>query len=163
MPEKIEKVNPKEKLILIVDDDECIVELLTHMLQREGFNTDSAYEGTLALKKVQTTLPHLIVLDLMLPGYAGYELLKKFQEDFETRNIPIIVITAKSIDESMRQMLIGESNVREFAEKPLSPNSLIQKIHKILNTKSREDEILEKIHKGLPDELRKLYEEENKQ
>ncbi len=163
MPEKIEKTDPKEKLILIVDDDETIVELLGHMLQREGFNTDSAYEGVLALKKMQTFRPNLVVLDLMLPGYAGYELLKKFQEDTETRNIPIIVITAKSIDESTRQMIAGENNVKEFAEKPLSPNALIQSIHKILNTKSREEEILEKIHKGLPDKLKKIYEEENNQ
>lgn len=125
---------PQEKLVLIVDDDESIRELLEFVVKKEGFKVETASDGQEALEKARQFLPDLILLDLMLPRYGGFEILRELQTE-ETSKIPIIVITGKYIDRSTSDMIRQEVNVVDFIEKPVKTNILAATLHKILKTK----------------------------
>ena len=126
--------DPAEKLILLVDDDESLLDLMEHVIKKEGFRTDRATDGTEALRKVEALSPDLLLLDLMLPGKAGYEAIRELQATDAAR-MPIIVITGRNIDRKNVDMVRNESNVREFMQKPLRPAILATTIHSILQTR----------------------------
>ncbi len=124
---------PADKLILIVDDDESVRELIEFIVKKEGFRTEKASDGEEALAKARSVDPDLILLDLMLPKYGGFEILRELQSD-ETGSIPIVIITGRYTDRSTSDMIKQEPNVRDFIEKPVKPQVLAALIHKILNT-----------------------------
>lgn len=126
--------NPSDKTILIVDDDDSIRELIEFIVKKEGFKTVSTGDGEDAINKAKSILPDLILLDLMLPKYSGFEILRELQ-GHETVNIPIIVITGRYTDRSTSEMIKQEPNVKDFIEKPIKPPVIAALLHKILNTK----------------------------
>lgn len=125
--------NPADKLVLIVDDDESVRELLEFVVRKEGFKVEKAVDGEEALKKARQCSPDLILLDLMLPKFGGFEILRELQND-ETGGIPIIIITGRYTERSTSEMIKQEPNVRDFIEKPVKPQVLAGAIHKILKT-----------------------------
>lgn len=124
-----------EKLVLVVDDDRGIRELLDLLLKKEGFRVETAEDGTDALQKARAVRPDLILLDLMLPGPGGLEIVRELQED-ETREIPIVIMTGRFMDHSTSDLLRQEPNVREYLEKPVRIHSLSALLHKLLNTRA---------------------------
>ena len=124
---------PAEKLVLIVDDDESVRELLEFIVKKEGFRIEKAADGEEALTKARAVNPDLILLDLMLPKYGGFEILRELQTD-ETSGIPIVIITGRYTDRSTSDMIKQEPNVREFIEKPVKPQILTSLLHKLLRT-----------------------------
>jgi DNA-binding response OmpR family regulator len=126
--------NPAEKLILLVDDDESLLDLMEHVVQKEGFRTDRAMDGTEALRKIEALTPDLVVLDFMLPGMGGYEVLRELQAS-GSGGIPVIVITGRHMDRKNVDMVKLESNVKEFMEKPLRPAIMAATLHNILKTR----------------------------
>lgn len=124
----------RDKTILIVDDDENIREILEVIVKKEGFRLESAVNGREGIEKAQKGNPNLILLDLMLPEVSGLEVLRLLQS-WETRNIPIIVITGRYMDRSTAEMIRREPNVVEFMEKPIRPNTLGGVLHRILKTR----------------------------
>ncbi|MBI5210374.1 MAG: response regulator [Elusimicrobia bacterium] len=128
---------PSEKLVLLVDDDESLLDLMEHIVKREGFKTERAMDGNEAIRKVEASSPDLILLDLMLPGKGGYEVIRELQAS-EAARIPIIVITGRYIDRKNVDMVRGEPNVRDFIQKPLRPTMLASTIHTILQTRPPE-------------------------
>ncbi|GAB4032049.1 MAG: hypothetical protein Fur0012_10100 [Elusimicrobiota bacterium] len=125
---------PQDKLVLIVDDDDSIRELLEFIVKKEGFRIEKASDGRSAIEKAKTLNPDLILLDLMLPGYGGFEILRELQA-YETSSIPIIIITGRYADRTTVELIKQEPNVKEFVEKPIKVNVLSALIHKILKTK----------------------------
>lgn len=125
---------PQDKLVLIVDDDESVRELLEFIVKKEGFRVETASDGQQAIEKAKNLMPDLILLDLMLPRYGGFEILRELQTD-ETAKIPIIIITGKYTDRSTADMIKQEINVVDFIEKPVKTNVLSATLHKILKTK----------------------------
>lgn len=123
-----------DKLVLIVDDDKGIRELLEIIVTKEGFRTDTAEDGESALAKARAILPDIILLDLMLPGPGGFEILRELQQE-ATAGIPIIVITGRGLDHSTAELIRRESNVREFIEKPLRKEALVALLHQTLKTR----------------------------
>ena len=91
-------------------------------------------DGKEAIDKARTVSPDLILLDLMLPKYGGFEILRELQ-GYETAEIPIIIITGKYTDRSTADMIKQEPNVKDFIEKPVKTNLLAATIHKILGTR----------------------------
>ena len=89
------------KTILIVDDDVCIGDMLQEVLAKEGYRTARAYSGTEALLYLSRSRPDLILLDLMLPGLSGEELLPLIED------IPVIVVSAKSETSDKVELLLG--------------------------------------------------------
>ncbi|OGR85044.1 MAG: hypothetical protein A3J74_07465 [Elusimicrobia bacterium RIFCSPHIGHO2_02_FULL_57_9] len=129
----VELADPAQKLVLVVDDEESQQDLLKHIVGKEGFRLDLAKDGSEALRKVEAMSPDLIILDLMLPGTSGYEVLRGLQST-GNGNIPVIVLTARTMDRKMVEMVRQESNVREFVQKPASPLILASTLHNILRT-----------------------------
>ena len=125
--------NPAEKLVLIVDDDEAVRDLIEFVVRKEGFKVDKAADGEEALQKARQISPDLILLDLMLPKFGGFEILRELQND-ETVNIPIVIITGRYTDRSTSDMIKQEPNVKDFIEKPVKPQALAAVVHKILKT-----------------------------
>ncbi|MBI4369787.1 MAG: response regulator [Elusimicrobia bacterium] len=119
------------KRILIVDDDESVCELLKFVLEREGFATILAKDGEAALNQAGTGQPDLILLDLMLPKYGGFEVLRQLQKP-GTARIPIVVFTGRYTDRSTQELIKSESNVVDFLEKPINTISLSTRIRTIL-------------------------------
>jgi len=124
---------PADKLVLIVDDDESVRELIEFIVKKEGFRTEKASDGEEALTKARAVNPDLILLDLMLPKFGGFEILRELQSD-ETGGIPIVIITGRYTDRSTSDMIKQEPNVKDFIEKPVKPQILTALIHKLLRT-----------------------------
>lgn len=129
-----ELIDPKEKLVLLVDDDESLLDLMEHVVKREGFRTDRATDGNEALRKVSALQPDLLLLDFMLPGMGGYEVLRELQAQ-GNGSIPVIVITGRHMDRKNVDLVKMESNVKEYMEKPMRPALLAAAIHTILKTR----------------------------
>ena len=129
--------DPKDKLILIVDDDDAVRELLEFVVKKEGFRVATAYDGEDAMVKIPQLMPNLVLLDLMLPRYGGFEVLRRIQSG-ETARIPIVVITGRYTDRSTAEMIRQESNVVDFLEKPIKPPVLTAMIHRQLKTRPPE-------------------------
>lgn len=124
---------PADKLVLIVDDDESMLELMDHLVKREGFRTERASDGKEALRKVAALNPDLLLLDLMLPGMGGYEVLRQLQAE-GSGGIPIIIITGRQMDRQAVEMFRLESNVKEFLPKPVRPAIVASHLHRLLRT-----------------------------
>lgn len=126
--------NPAEKLVLIVDDDDAVRDLLEFVIKKEGFKVERAADGEEALQKARQVSPDIILLDLMLPKFGGFEILRELQGD-ETVNIPIVIITGRYTDRSTSEMIRQEPNVKDFIEKPVKPQALAAVVHRILKTR----------------------------
>ena len=124
---------PADKMILIVDDDDSVRELIEFIVKKEGFRVEKAADGEEALTKARAGNPDLILLDLMLPKFGGFEILRELQSD-ETGDIPIVIITGRYTDRSTSDMIKQEPNVRDFIEKPVKPQILTSLIHRLLKT-----------------------------
>jgi two-component system phosphate regulon response regulator PhoB len=120
--------------ILVVDDEEDILELLTYNLTREGYRVTGALTGEDALKKARSEFFDLIVLDLMLPGIDGLEVTKTLKKDPKAHNIPILMLTAKGEEADIVTGL--ELGADDYITKPFSPRILIARIRAVLRRKS---------------------------
>ena len=126
--------DPKDKLVLVVDDDDGQRDLLKYLVGKEGFRLADASSGADALKKVKELSPDLILLDLMLPGMGGYEILRELQAT-GNGDIPVLIASARTMDEKMIATLTSEPNVRGFFPKPPKPKVFREKIHSLLRTR----------------------------
>lgn len=133
MAENKNPSNPGDKLVLIVDDDDAIRDLLGFVVTKEGFRVEKVSDGAQALEKARELMPDLMLLDLMLPHYGGFEILRQLQAG-ETSAIPVIMITGRYMDRSTTEMIRQESNVVDYLEKPVNPAVLSALLHKTLKT-----------------------------
>ena len=116
--------------ILVVDDEEDILELLKFNLSREGYQVLCAVSGEQALRLVRSENPDLIMLDLMLPGIDGLEVTRRLKNDPDTKNLPIVMLTAKGEEADIVTGL--ELGADDYITKPFSPRILIARIRAVL-------------------------------
>src|SRR6266446_2390141 len=121
------RVMPK---ILVVDDEPDAVELIDFNLKAASYEVVTAADGNEALKKARSSLPDLIVLDLMLPEVDGLEVCKILRRDPSTAAIPIVMVTAKA--DEIDRILGLELGADDYITKPFSPREMILRIKKIL-------------------------------
>ena len=122
--------------ILIVEDEADIANLIEFHLEREGFPTAIANSGSVALEMVEKTEPALILLDIMLPDLDGLEVRRRLKRDAGTRDIPIVMVTAKG-EES--DVVVGlELGAEDYVTKPFSPRVLIARIKTVLRRRDSE-------------------------
>lgn len=115
--------------ILVCDDEKDVVELISFLLEKDGYSVITAKNGREALDVVAKDIPDLILLDVMMPEMDGYTVQTRLQEDPKTKSIPIIILTAKG---QMRDVFAMSSNVVAYMEKPFDPKSLRTKIQESL-------------------------------
>ncbi len=118
------------KKILVVDDKREVVELVTATLEGEGYQIICAFDGREALEKIGREKPDLVLLDIVMPKMNGFEVLSEAKNDPQTKDIPIIMITAKGqkLDEDKGRRLGAE----DYIIKPFSPSHLLKKIEEIV-------------------------------
>lgn len=125
--------------ILVVDDDLDSLKLIGLMLQRNGYEVSAANTGAQALARATTEHPDLIILDVMMPDMNGYEVCRRLRANAETKSIPIIMFTAKTlIDDKVAGF---EAGADDYLTKPTHPSELASRVRAILsrNTQRREE------------------------
>jgi DNA-binding response OmpR family regulator len=118
------------KKILIADDEPYILRSLSFVLKKEGFDIETACNGEEALEKAQQFNPKILFLDVMMPKKDGYEVCIKLKSNPETKNIYIIMLTAKGqIIDKEKGLITGAD---EYITKPFSPREIVNKVKKII-------------------------------
>lgn len=126
------------KKILAVDDEKHIVRLIQVNLERAGYQVVTAFDGIEALKKVQEENPDLVVLDVMMPQMDGFETLKNLKANPQTRDIPVIMLTAKAQDADVFRG--WQSGVDCYLTKPFNPLELLTFVKRIFESMEDDDD-----------------------
>jgi CheY-like chemotaxis protein len=121
--------NPAKK-ILVADDEVFMLRLLEMTLKKGGYEVVSCRDGKAALAAAAAQLPQLIVLDVMMPGLDGLGALRQLKENPATREIPVVVLSAKG--HALTKVEAEASGAVLFLAKPFSPNELLGAVRKIL-------------------------------
>lgn len=116
--------------ILVVEDEAALVTLLRYNLERAGFEVAEALDGEEALTAIAERIPDLVLLDWMLPGVSGIEICRQLRRGAATRNLPIIMLTARSEEADRVRGL--ECGADDYVAKPFSPVELIARINAVL-------------------------------
>lgn len=124
--------------ILVVDDDPAINEMLTIVLEAEGFATESVTDGAAAVPAFRSTQPDLILLDLMLPGMNGIDICREIRKE---SGVPIVMLTAKT--DTVDVVLGLESGADDYITKPFKPKELVARIRaRLRRTDEEPSEVL---------------------
>jgi DNA-binding response OmpR family regulator len=117
-----------------VEDEPEMIDLIRLILGRRGFEVKGAAGGIEGLKMIRKDPPDLVLLDLMMPDMDGWEVYQQMKADEKTKNIPVIVVTAKaqSID---RVLGLHIAKVDDYITKPFSPQDLMNSVDKVLKSK----------------------------
>jgi two-component system alkaline phosphatase synthesis response regulator PhoP len=119
------------KKILVVEDDNDLVELLSFNLKSCGFSVGTAADGAEALKKVRSLAPDLILLDIMLPELDGFAVCEILRRDPATARIPVIMLTAMSSEFARLNGL--EAGADDYVTKPFSTKKLVERVKELLH------------------------------
>jgi DNA-binding response OmpR family regulator len=122
-------VYSEKKKILICEDNQLAMHTLSFILEKEGFNSDTAEDGNKALTLLQKTVYDLILMDIHLPFHSGLEVIKYLRSDLKM-NTPVLVLTAFS--DFQMQSQAGELGISGYIVKPFDPSDLIRQICSIL-------------------------------
>lgn len=136
----------KDIVILLVDDDEDILEFISYNLLSEGYQVTTAQNGAEAIKKAKKHLPHLIVLDVMMPEMDGIEACEKIRTIPELSKTIITFLTARGEDYS--QVAGFEAGADDYITKPIKPKVLVSKVKALLRRLEPKTENSETLHLG---------------
>lgn len=126
-----------DKVIAVVDDEEDIVELVSHHLKRDGFKVKKFHNGRDFLSYIKSVLPDLVILDIMLPGVDGLEICRILKNASRTSSLPIIMLTAKGTE---ADVVVGlELGADDYIVKPFSPRELVARVKSILRRTGKEE------------------------
>lgn len=120
--------------VVVVDDEEDILELVEYNLAKEGFYVECVTTGEAAIKQARDGKPDVLVLDLMLPGVDGLEVCRTLKNDPDTRNIPIVMLTAKGDEADIVTGL--ELGADDYITKPFSPKVLVARVRAVLRRRA---------------------------
>jgi len=135
------------KSILIVDDEQHILELLKFNLRKEGYNTFEADSGVQALDILKNNKVDLVILDIMMSDKDGYEVLKEIRFNRDTKNLPVILLSAKS--EEIDKILGLELGADDYITKPFSVKELVVRVKALLRrVESLKPEVEDKVKFG---------------
>ena len=117
----------RDRRILVVDDEERMVRFIRLNLEHDGFQVTEAHNGSQAINQVRSSLPDLVLLDVMLPDIDGFEVLRIIRE---VSNVPVIMLTAKGEeDDRIRGLELGAD---DYITKPFSPRELVSRVRAVL-------------------------------
>lgn len=115
--------------VLIAEDEPNIVESLTFILNRSGFEVESVGDGAAALESIQSRRPDVVILDVMLPSMNGFEVMKSVRANDAVKTTPIIILTAKG--QSRDRQTAMEIGADAFVTKPFSNSDIIDKVREL--------------------------------
>lgn len=116
--------------ILIAEDEPSILESLDFILRRAGWSIDSVTDGDAVLERVRRNRPRVLVLDVMLPSRSGFDVLKQLRADGETRDLPVLILTAKGQQQDRR--IAEELGADGFVTKPYSNAEVVGAVRQLL-------------------------------
>lgn len=117
--------------MLVVDDSPTIVLMLSRMLSQNGYEVSEAGDAETGMEIARNTLPHLIFLDIVLPGMNGFEALRRLRRDPVTRGIPVIMISGNEL--ATEQFYAQRIGADDFMKKPFSRSEVFLRIEKLLD------------------------------
>ena len=124
-------MNAKLKCILCVEDEPEMIDLMRLILGRRGFEVKGAAGGIEGLNMIRQEPPDLVLLDLMMPDMDGWEVYQQMKADEKTKNIPVIVVTAKA--QSIDKVLgLHIAKVDDYITKPFGPSELLESVSRVL-------------------------------
>jgi|CXWL01.1.fsa_nt_gi DNA-binding response OmpR family regulator len=118
--------------ILVVEDEPMVAEVVQRYLQREGYRVSTERDGQLALRRIMSSPPDLVILDLMIPGIDGYEVCRRARE---RSNLPMIMLTARG--EEVDKLLGLGLGADDYVTKPFSPRELVARVTAVLRRSGR--------------------------
>ncbi len=133
--------------VLVVDDEQDLLELVSYNLNKEGYRVTGVMSGEEALAAAKRDLPDLIVLDLLLPTVDGLEVCRRLKADPRTQHIPVLMLTAKSEEADVVTGL--ELGAEDYVTKPFSPRVLVARVKAVLRRRSKDpadDEAAVSVH-----------------
>ncbi|MBW2154946.1 MAG: diguanylate cyclase [Deltaproteobacteria bacterium] len=147
----------QKNTLLIVDDDPLNVKLMAKKLSQHQYNILMAYDGETAIAKARAESPDLVLLDIMMPGLSGYEVTEILKKDPNTKDIPIILVTAlDGTDDKIKGL---EAGADEFLNKPVNTAELLARVKSLLRLKLYQDQLKARVHfqalVASPDEMKK--------
>lgn len=116
--------------VLIAEDEPSILESLDFILRRAGWSIDSVTDGEAVLERVRRSRPRVLVLDVMLPRRSGFDVLKQLRADGETRDLPVLILTAKGQQQDRR--IAEELGADGFVTKPYSNAEVVGAVRQLL-------------------------------
>jgi len=116
--------------VMVIEDEKEIRELIRYNLERAGYRVRLVSDGEEGLKQVFAARPEAVVLDLMLPGRSGREVLRELRDEPATRDLPVVVLTARSAE--MDRLLGFEHGADDYLTKPFSPRELVARVRALL-------------------------------
>ena len=119
-----------KKTVLVIEDEENLVELLKYRLEANDYNVESALDGEEGLEKIIKLKPDLVILDIMMPKMHGYEVCRLAKNNKATKDIPIIILTARTQIKDMNDAKKCGANA--FISKPFEPAELLNEIKKLI-------------------------------
>jgi DNA-binding response OmpR family regulator len=125
----------KHQTIVYIEDDPEMIDLVSLILNRRGFQVQGAHGGRNGIDLVNQEAPDLVQLDLMMPGMDGWEVFQQLKANEKTRQIPVIIITAKAQDID-RVLGLHIAKVDDYISKPFRPQELIDSVEKVLQLTS---------------------------
>ena len=128
-------MSKKRAFILLVDDDELNLDLLSRKLQRNGYDTITAVDGKEAISLAVSTKPDLILMDMSLPELDGWEATRQLKADNSTKNIPVISLTANAMPEDRAKALAAGCD--EYETKPIVFENLFAKMEMLLKKEKK--------------------------
>lgn len=120
----------KTPRILIVDDSPTEVHVFQNILERNGFNVDTAEDGESGIRKAREILPDLILMDIVMPGINGFQATRKLHRDSKTADIPIVIVTTK--DQETDRIWGLRQGAQGYIVKPVSEKELVNSVESAL-------------------------------
>jgi DNA-binding response OmpR family regulator len=118
------------ELVMVIEDEKEIRDLVRYNLEREGFRVSAFADGEEGLTRLFASRPDAVVLDLMLPGRSGLDVLREVRGEPSTRDLPVLVLTARSAE--MDKLLGFEHGADDYLTKPFSPRELVARLRALL-------------------------------
>lgn len=119
-----------DRRVLLIEDEPNIIEAIRFILSRDGWRVDTHSDGQSALDVVQSRLPDLIILDVMLPNRSGYDILKDLRAAEETRSVPVLMLTARG--QKKDRELAEKLGVSRFMTKPFSNGEILETVRELV-------------------------------
>ncbi|WP_417718837.1 response regulator transcription factor [Salipiger sp.] len=119
------------KHVLLIEDEPNIIEAISFILSREGLHVETHSDGTTANDRLRANTPDLLILDVMLPGKSGYDILRDLREEAATAQLPVLMLTARG--QTRDREMAERAGVSAFMSKPFSNAEMVRMVRSLVN------------------------------